>query len=44
MKSSKKNNFIIQGSLLAFAGILVRIIGLAYRVPLLNIIGEGGQG
>ena len=44
MKSSKKNNFIIQGSLLAFAGILVRIIGLAYRVPLLNIIGEVGQG
>ena len=40
MKNSKKNNFIIQGSLLAVAGILVRIIGLAYRVPLLNIIGE----
>ncbi len=44
MKNSKKNNFIIQGSLLAVAGILVRIIGLAYRVPLLNIIGEVGQG
>ena len=44
MKNSKKNNFIIQGSLRAVAGILVRIIGLAYRVPLLNIIGEVGQG
>ena len=43
-KNSKNNNFVIQGSLLAFAGILVRIIGLAYRVPLINIIGKVGQG
>ena len=43
-KNSKNNNFVIQGSLLAFAGILVRVIGLAYRVPLINIIGKVGQG
>ncbi len=40
----KKNSFIVQGSILAVAGILVRIIGLAYRVPLTNILGDTGVG
>ena len=40
-KTTKKesNNFLVQGAILAVAGILVRLIGLAYRVPLLRIIG-----
>lgn len=39
--SGKNNNFLIQGSILALAGILTRIIGLIYRIPLNNILGEG---
>lgn len=41
---SNRNSFIIQGSILAFAGILVRVIGLLYRIPLNRILGEGGLG
>lgn len=40
----KKNNFIIQGGILAFASIISRIIGLVYRIPLTNIIGDEGNG
>ncbi|MBQ0026938.1 MAG: polysaccharide biosynthesis protein, partial [Lachnospiraceae bacterium] len=40
----KSNNFIIQGSILAIAGLIVRLIGLLYRIPLTNIIGEEGIG
>ena len=40
----QKNNFLLQGSILAIAGIIVRLIGLLYRVPLTNIIGEDGMG
>ena len=36
--------FIIHGGILAMAGILVRIIGMVYRIPLLNIIGSEGNG
>lgn len=39
---SGKNSFIIQGSILAFAGILVRVIGLIYRIPLTIILGDQG--
>ena len=41
---SGSNNFLVQGAILAVAGILVRLIGLAYRVPLLRIIGSEGMG
>lgn len=45
MKVKKlSSNFVIQGSILAVAGILVRIIGLAYRIPLVRIIGDEGVG
>ena len=46
VKTTKKesNNFLVQGAILAIAGILVRLIGLAYRVPLLRIIGSKGMG
>lgn len=40
----RKNNFILQGSLLAVASIVVRIIGMVYRVPLTAIIGDEGNG
>ncbi|WP_455649902.1 putative polysaccharide biosynthesis protein [Enterocloster citroniae] len=40
----KAANFVIQGSILAMAGILVRIIGMLYRMPLNDIIGKQGNG
>lgn len=36
--------FILHGGILAIAGIVVRIIGMVYRIPLLNIIGSEGNG
>ena len=44
---SKKNtskDILVQGSILAAASIIVRIIGLLYRVPMNNILGESGVG
>lgn len=41
---SNRNSFLIQGSILAFAGILVRVIGLVYRIPLNRILGDVGLG
>lgn len=35
---------MVQGAILAFTGVLVRMIGLAYRVPLARIVGEEGMG
>lgn len=42
--SSKTNRFIAQGSILAISSILVRVIGLIYRIPMINIIGNSGNG
>ncbi|MBQ9505333.1 MAG: polysaccharide biosynthesis protein [Lachnospiraceae bacterium] len=39
-----KTNFIFQGGILAIAGVITRIIGLFYRVPVTNIIGDEGNG
>lgn len=35
---------MVQGSILAIASIVVRIIGIAYRIPMINIIGDEGMG
>ena len=42
--SKKAANFVIQGSILAITGIVVRLIGMFYRIPLSNIIGKQGNG
>ena len=45
MSAGKKgDNFLIQGSILAIAGIIVRLIGILYRIPLINTIGEAAMG
>lgn len=44
MTRRKNNSFILQGSILAVTAIVVRIIGLIYRIPLQNIIGDEGMG
>ncbi len=36
-------NFLVQGSILAFASIVSRIIGLIYRIPMTDIIGDLGN-
>ncbi|MFR8015338.1 MAG: oligosaccharide flippase family protein [Clostridiaceae bacterium] len=43
-KKKKESNFVVQGSILAVASIVVRIIGIAYRIPMINIIGDEGMG
>lgn len=40
----KENNFLAHGAILAIAGILVRFIGMIYRIPMVNIIGSEGNG
>lgn len=42
-KNRKKSNYIVQGSILAVASILVRVIGLVYRVPVTRILGSVGN-
>lgn len=42
MSKKTSSNFLIQGSILAIAGVLVRIIGIIYRIPLNNILGDEG--
>lgn len=45
MKTENKTNDILkQGSILAVASILVRLIGMLYRFPLSNLLGEKGNG
>jgi stage V sporulation protein B len=43
-KRKRRSNFIVQGTILAVAGLIVRIIGLIYRIPLTNMIGDEGMG
>lgn len=45
-KTTKKgtSNFLIQGTILAAAGIIVRLIGMLYRIPLADILGDEGNG
>ncbi|MBE5967773.1 MAG: polysaccharide biosynthesis protein [Lachnospiraceae bacterium] len=45
MSAKKRNNhFLVQGSILAAASLIVRMIGLLYRIPLTHIIGDEGMG
>jgi stage V sporulation protein B len=39
-----KNQVIVQGSILAVASLIVRFIGLIYRIPMTRIIGDTGIG
>ncbi len=43
-KSSESGNFLVQGSILAVAGIIVRFIGLLYKVPITRALGDDGIG
>lgn len=43
-KQRKSSNFIVQGGILAVAGVISRFIGLIYRVPMQRSIGDAGMG
>lgn len=43
-KSNEKNQVIVQGTILAVASLIVRFIGLIYRIPMTRIIGDAGIG
>lgn len=43
-KKKSEGAFLIQGAILASAGIITKIIGVIYRIPLINIMGDQGQG
>lgn len=42
-KKEMNNNFLVQGTILAVASIMVRLIGLVYRIPMTEIIGDEGN-
>lgn len=44
MGKSNKNNYLIQGTILAVSSIIVRFIGMLYRIPMTRIIGDEGMG
>ncbi|MCF0229429.1 MAG: polysaccharide biosynthesis protein [Parasporobacterium sp.] len=44
MNSRKNKNFLVQGAILGASSIIVRLIGIVYRIPLTNIIGDIGIG
>lgn len=41
---NEKNTVLVQGTILAVASLVVRLIGLIYRIPMTRIIGETGIG
>lgn len=43
-KNSNSKNYLMQGSILAIAGLITRLIGLIYKIPLQRIIGDEGIG
>lgn len=43
-RSAQNDDFIAQGAILAVATVLTKIIGVIYRIPLANILGDAGNG
>ena len=43
-RKKRDKNFLLQGSILAVAGVITKIIGVVYRIPLTNIVGSEGMG
>lgn len=42
-KKKKRSSFLKQAAILATAGILVRVLGFLYRIPMTNMIGNTGN-
>lgn len=43
-RKQKKDDFLVQGAILAAAAVITKIIGVVYRIPLTNILGNEGNG
>ena len=43
-KKRKKDDFLMQGMILALAMVMTKVIGALYRIPLTNILGDEGNG
>ena len=43
MARKSKNDYLLQGGILAIAGLITRFIGLIYRIPLTRIVGSEGM-
>lgn len=44
MREDSRHSIVVQGGILAAAGILTKILGFAYRIPMANLLGEQGNG
>ncbi|MCR5205121.1 MAG: polysaccharide biosynthesis protein [Lachnospiraceae bacterium] len=44
MENRKKSSFLMQGGILAAAGLVTRFIGMLYRIPLERTVGREGMG
>ena len=42
-KSKNSRNYLVQGSVLVVASFIARAIGMIYRIPLSNILGDTGN-
>ncbi len=42
--AEKKSSMLLQGGILAGAGLITKVIGFAYRIPVGNMMGEEGNG
>ena len=43
-RKQKDSSFLVHGGILAAASVIVRLIGMIYRIPLNRIIGDVGMG
>lgn len=41
---SRGEDYIVQGSILAAAAVITKVIGVVYRIPLTNLLGDEGNG
>ena len=44
MAKDTERNMLVQGTILAAAGIITKVIGFLYRIPMANLLGNAGNG
>lgn len=44
MGNRRRDSLLVQGGILAAAGLLTKLIGFLYRIPMANMLGEQGNG
>ena len=44
MSAQVKKSLVVQGSILAIAGLITKVVGFIYRIPMANILGNTGNG